>query len=229
MKTDESLLITRSLLTERLQYHTPNNYNYLYGIMKGIALAVAADVILKFPDNPAFWSRVSLWFASLGAVLVSHLTTARGTLITSFRMNILDSILPIALGLLEFILFGVLGPSSEHPNRWHMWWFIFAGHAFVAACLVANRWHLTLPDDYDAELKDIASDLSTWLRKNLIGAGFVCVGALAFGRVALILQFRERTHTVLGLVAAILMAWIVFEAEKERKHIVCFINSEDVV
>lgn len=134
-----------STVADRLRDYTASNYTYLYSLTKGVALATAAFVFLTLLDDPSTeLPRLVLWLASIGAVLITHMTAARGILLTSYRYNALDTIFPLAIGVVETMLFAILQPTAKHPLIWHHWSLLFAIHAFFAVGIVQNRLQLTL-------------------------------------------------------------------------------------
>lgn len=228
MDNNNSLRITRKLVRERLQSYTRDSYVYLYGLVKGIALAAATYAILAVLDSgERIPEKLVLWVASGGAVLVSHVTASAGALLSSHRFNFLDTLLPVLVGLIEFLLFGILAPPGDHPDWWQHWYLLFAIHALVAAGLVTNRFYLTdVEAEFDPDLRDLATAYIHWLRGNVIGAvlvGLAFVMAWVFVQLSPWGDSGSTVHFVLGSVALLSVVPVIREAEHQRARIVMFV------
>ncbi|MFI0354289.1 hypothetical protein [Actinomadura sp. 9N407] len=94
-----------------------NLHNILVGLASGIAGLAAAD-LLNVPENyrdyrVALWL---LWFAALLAVVTAYAGAVIDSVLLPAQIpGIVDLILPLALGIAEFLLFAILAPQGHQP------------------------------------------------------------------------------------------------------------------
>lgn len=223
--------LSASILSERVRNFAYNQYQYIYGIMKGIALATATIVVL-----PAFWNytdsffpRLSFWFASFGAILVTHSTTARGILLANHKYNLFDSTLAIILGFFEFLLFVILQPFTEYPNLWHHWYLVFGIHVCIAGSLVTNRLaQVDVENDFAPSLQKLGITYREWLRSDRKGAFttgvvFIIIWFFVVRLGLLSKQWGDTAHILSGVIAFVLMMRVVRVAESQRIEIAQFV------
>jgi len=228
MKTH--LVIDRQLVENRLQDFTRNSYFYIYGMTKNVALGIAAFVLITFAREPdTLVPRLMFWLASVSVLLVTHATAARGVLLAGYRYGWLDTVVPLAMGLIECLLFTMLQPSKDDPRLW-LWWFVpLAIHMLLAVCLVLNRLHLLKSEDFVRPLQPLAKTLRGWMREDVIGATGCAAFVIAAGSA---LQFWIIPHhppahgwqTTFGLSVFVVMCNVIAKAERERNKIVAFVR-----
>ena len=184
--------LTSKDVKDRLHNYPRENYVYIGTIMKGVALYFASLVILDVLRANIWqdWLKLLPWLTSLAAILVSYMTTSRGVVLTSARANIFDSVVPLLMGIAEFLLFSVLQTSAQYPNFWLNWFGFLSVHALLAVLLVQNRIKKTVPDDFEEDLEPVRREFIGWLRKDLKGASGVCSAAFVLW---LIVRARYRT------------------------------------
>jgi len=226
--------LDRTTVTDRIQgYSYNNNYLYLGGIMKSVALAAGALVLLglvaDFSDN---WPRLLPWLGSLLLVLLTHITWGRGALLTNSRSNVFDSAFPLLMGIAEFLLFAILVPPNLLPQEtiteaWRWWFFVVAGHAGLAIMLISNRIKQTFPrDDFDSDLWDLADQSLRWTRKDRWGATLATIVAVTFGILSIFvlpgqppdLQFRMWFWIMTSLMM-VFFCIPIYQADKQRNQI----------
>jgi hypothetical protein len=165
-----------------------------------------------------------------GTSIVSHLTVGRGILLTSHRFNFLDTLAPLLLGFVEFMLFGILQRWEGHPEWFYYWDLLFATHAFVAALLVTNRlWSTRVEEEFALPLRPLAIEYISWLRGDRKAALWIGAFSLLFWVLFVPCGFSMREsdclHIVLGFLASSSLVPVILKAEKERKRIVEFLAS----
>ncbi|HEY0467418.1 MAG TPA: hypothetical protein VGC79_24630 [Polyangiaceae bacterium] len=225
------MYLDQATIEDRLKSFTPDNYLYVYGIMKGIALGVGAIIVLPFLDDlPTLLPRLSLWLASIAVLMVSHTTAARGILLTSFRYSWLDTLLPLAIGIVECLLFTILQPSKESPDLWQHWYFLMAAHMFLVVLLVLNRLTQTREEDFDPVLHPLVNRYRSWMKWDILGAGVLGICTVAIGiaiNVILLPQWPRVVwwQFIVGTLLVFVMAFVVAKAESERREIIEFIRA----
>lgn len=166
------LPLDKDTVLNRLRDYPHDNYLYLGGIAKGVAMAVAALVLLQiFADLSDRWYKLFPWIGALAASLVSYSKWGRGVLLTNSRANTRDNILPLLLGIMEFFLFAMLIEDKTHPLFWRHWPLALAAHSLLAVFLVANRYiSMNTTQDFDPDLQPIATELKKWMRGDMGGS-----------------------------------------------------------
>lgn len=226
------LSLDRKTVEERLRNFTANNYSSIYGILKNVALAIAALVLTTFlQDRATLVPRFSFWAATIAFLTVTHLTAARGVLLANFRYNWLDFMIPLSMGMVECLLFYILMPNSARPQLWLDWYFLAALHMFLAVILVINRLKLTRVEDFAEDLQPLIIRFTSWLRGDAKGAGICCVITIIIGlvmRLWILPRWPEAEwwQFLCGLCFISVMCVIVATVERQRKQIISFIQNQ---
>jgi hypothetical protein len=174
----------------RLRDHPLESYALISNVAKGIALGVGSLVLLEIVgDIQVEWLRLFPWLASLAAVLISYVKWTRGALLSNARTNVWDSVFPLLIGVVEFLLFGVIAVEKsqfllfgvvaiEKPASflWLNWPLCLAVHALTASALVHNRLRLSLDSDLDTDMSDLGNLYKRWLRNDRLQAGVSGLG-----------------------------------------------------
>lgn len=222
-------------VNQRLLNYPRENYLYIGSFMKSVALAAATAVLLEVLGGfRVHWVRLVPWLASLLAVMVTHLTWNRGTLLTNSRSNLGDVVFPLLLGIDEFCLFGVLSIRLLARDIWH-WWFVVVGlHAVLACALVHNRIQtISITEDFDDALRPLADRVLRWVRtdrkETMIGA----VLAFGLGLVAFFLLPRwlgepwySAVYALLTMPFVCLFAYVSWRADSQRQAIDEYVSRE---
>ena len=184
--------------------------------MKGVAFAAGSIVLIRIiEDWQLYWPRLFPLLSSFLLILMTHVTWSRGALLTNSRANILDSVLPMLMGVLEFLLFAILLPSVREPDLWRWWFFIVAVHSLIAVFIITNRISLTvISEDFEIELDEMANALVKWMNGAQKGAIAVTFLATMFGLVTLLFLPKYTSElinvVVVWLMVAILTAIFIF-------------------
>ncbi len=219
------MMLNVRTVADRVQSFTRDQYIFSYGIMKNIALATAGVVLLTLSEEPeTFIPRLAFWLASVGAILVTHSTAARGMLLAGYRYTLLDSLLPLTHGLIEFLLFAVLAPLKHRTGLWQYWLLLFGLHGICAMILVLNRLACTTVQDCEAILSPLVEDLLRWLKRDWKGAGacgvaYVAAWTLMHFWIVPVFPWWAKGETVLGMHGMVVMILVWIRAEKERSYI----------
>jgi len=213
-------------ITGRLHDYARNNYLFLGNVTKGVALAIATSILLQIlSDLRSEWVRITPWLASLAGILVTYMTWDIGTLLSNSRANILDSLLPLLMGMAEFLLFGIL-LKYDNNNLALLWfnWFACLGlHALIGAIILHNRISVT---DFRRDFEDgaLAGIYQSWLRKSRTGASFMSIACFVVWfllRYWVLRQFGVRTCEITQFCIAIpftfVLAKIISDASR-LKH-----------
>jgi hypothetical protein len=216
--------LTPDEIAARLKSFPHDQYLYVGGFMRSIALAAGTIVLLEIFGN---WRKYRWllfpWIATLLACLVTITTWGRGVLLANSPANILDAVLPMLIGIVEVCMFTILSPrillqresdtTSDGvlpPRSFRHWayWFVFSAmHAFLAVFLVWNRMSLTHVDlDFSADLRSLGLEYVGWMKGDVIGAS---VGTVLSAVSACIL-LRKKKNTLRWSVALTLIPIVVF-------------------
>ena len=104
------------VLQNRLREYVATHYLMLTSITKGVVVNAAAYTLLAIVRDPAnVVPRLALWLASLAGALFSYVTWARGMVMTNEKYNLGDAIRPLAMGIVEILLFAILAPDNSSP------------------------------------------------------------------------------------------------------------------
>jgi hypothetical protein len=224
------LAITKQDIRDRLKAFPRDNYLYIGSIVKGVALALAATVLLQIcADFWHEWKRLPPWFASIAAIMVSYTTWGRGVLVTNSRTNLWDSVFPLVMGIAEFLLFGILLLDPAHSWFWSNWFLFMALHTAGAVGLTHNRLlNSKVPQDFtpDKDMQDLGLAMESWIRQDRFGASMITVGCLiAWACVRWItvpflgLPMALSIQAVLAIPLSAILCKVIYEANKQRQHI----------
>jgi hypothetical protein len=218
-----------------------DQYVYIGGIMRSVALAAAAIVLLEiFWDFRTYWPRLIPWVGSLFAAFVTLATFARGVLLTNSRASLWDLILPTLIGLVEFSLFITLSPRlrprSDHRrfhkfNDWTPWFFYFACHAALGVAIIQNRISDTEPTrDFDEPLRPLANEYMGWMYDDRKGALIGVAVALISGLLVwwVLRKWRTRLwysliYIALTIAPMFVLTHVISEADTQRQRIEEFV------
>jgi hypothetical protein len=173
-------------IVERLHVFPMESYALISNVVKGIALGAGGYVFLEICSQfPAEWMRLVLWMASLAAAIISYLKWSRGAVLANARTNALDSILPLMMGISEFVLFAMLG-SGKSDTLWLNWSAFLALHSWFATGIIHNRLQLIdTKQDFEDCLAPLVVEYLGWLRTD--GSHTLWLGCAGF-----VLWFIER-------------------------------------
>jgi len=117
-------------------------------------------------------------------LIISYGKWSRGALFVNARANALDIVLPMLMGVAEFLLFGVLIVDTKSYNLgesrtlWLNWSAFVAIHSFLGMAIVWNRLHfLDMPRDFDASLTSLVNDYRKWSKQDRLQT--LVVGSIA--------------------------------------------------
>jgi len=164
----------------RLHEYARNNYVFLGNVTKGVALAIATSILLQIlSDFQSEWVRATLWLTSFLGILVTYMTWDIGSLLSNSRANILDSLLPLLMGMVEFLLFGILikSDNKELTLLWFNWFGCLGLHALFGAIIIHNRISVTNFSDDFVDIT-LARLYHAWLKQCRIGASCLSIAAL---------------------------------------------------
>lgn len=151
-------------IQRRLHDFARSNYLFLGSVTKGVVLSIATLVLLQIVgDFRSEWMRLSPWVASFTGIVVSYVTWDVGTVLSNSRTNTLDAVLPLLMGVSEFLLFGVLW-KVDKSTLWLNWLFFSSTHSFLGALIVWNRIRITDLDS-DFEDSDVSKVYDVWLQE----------------------------------------------------------------
>lgn len=203
-------------------------YTTLQALMKGAELLFAANatVVLLAGTLPNRDQRLMFLVVSCLFSLVTLTTWTRGATISGPRLNLLDFIVPMALGVAEISLFLIVAPFHGSPLvPIQFWYAAFAVHAALAMLLVFNRSSQTPYQDFADDLRAKARLMARWMRKDIRGiliplalgcVGFVSHlafrGALAGAVVDAVLATVLSIGAVLVIRQALLQRGILWRA-----------------
>ncbi|TDD81327.1 hypothetical protein E1293_18830 [Actinomadura darangshiensis] len=153
-----------------------NLHNTLVGVALGIAGLAAANLLSASGDyehyQTAFWM---LWVASLLAVVVAYAGTVIGSvLLPAQPPEMLDLLIPLALGIFEFLLFGLLAhkvTGLTDPSRVTFAWFIaFTAFALTAAGAIGRAYWIIKPDTFSSDAAPAVDEYRSGLRRDISSA-----------------------------------------------------------
>lgn len=165
---------------QRLHNHPLQNYALIANVAKGIALGNGSLVLVQILSQvQTAWMRLLPWTASMALLLVSYMKWNRGILVSNSRTNVQDNLFPFAMGVVEFLLFGVLAVAKDSdPLLWLNWCGCVSAHFFVGTAIVHNRIRLAHPtEDFSDELSPLRKEYLRWLRTDRWQT--ICGGVLA--------------------------------------------------
>lgn len=225
--------LTPEDISSRLKNYHRDGYLYIGSILKGVTYAASTFVLLQIiSDLPVNGYKFPLWLASMFLAIVSYATWGRGALLANEYGNIWDSVLPLFLGILEFMLFGILSETqvpedlnSSYPLSWRFWFPLVIVYHIVAACITSNRLKNTqLARDFAPELRTLGEKNVIWIKRDFRGA-IVC-GIVGLGLTILVYMLKEKCNwcSWLSLIFCITSGVVIFNAEKQRKYISIYLS-----
>jgi hypothetical protein len=173
-------------LRQRHDTYLTNHYISLHVTIVSLALGVAgfAAASLIAPSSRFHGYQVVfcvLWLASLLATAVAYAGTMIGAIVLPARVPaIVDLLLPLLLGMSEFLLFAILayqaaGVSSPRAVLTG-WWFTLGAFGFLAAASIWRAFHMIshAPDSavrraLDRYLTDTRRDILAAATLGLLG------------------------------------------------------------
>ena len=240
-----SSTLTVQAIQSRLSQFPHDQYLYIGGFMRSVALAAGTLVLLEILlRGRKYWPRLLPWLVALGATLVTLETWGRGVLLTNSRANVRDAVIPTLMGIMEFCLFAILAPRRTVDDKgmqkdvtifehgtvepWHLWPFLNAIHALLAVFLVLNRISNTDPiNDYAPNLRPLAAEYVSWMWNDVSGAGrgvvvFSVIGVLTI----LLVKYSARKSKVwpkyvcsaLAIVPIVFYSIVVYQANGQRER-----------
>jgi len=247
--------LDRNEVQQRLHNFPRDTYLFIGAINKGIALTLASVAILPMLFNLGEYGyRLGPWLGSMMALLVAHVTWSRGVVLTNARTNLLDTILPLVMGLFEIALFAVLidDPNKVVPDTaWHQWFLVSGCHGICASFLVWNRMRNTVIDrDFDKprskedptkfqppphDLQPLGVRYMEWMRLDRMGAawhGGVSLGVWAL-MAAFVLRAPERhgwgipLYSGLAAFGGLVLLKPILDADRQRRFIETYVNPPD--
>lgn len=159
-------------IQSRLHEYARSNYLFLGNVTKGVVLAIATQVLLQIVgDFRAEWVRLMPWLASFFGIVVTYVTWDIGTLLSNARTNTLDSVLPLSMGVAEFLLFGILW-KIDQSKLWLNWLLCSGTHSLIGGLIAHNRIRIT---DFHADFVDpkMSKIYEAWLLRCKGGAFFL--------------------------------------------------------
>jgi len=218
-------------LQQRLSGHIYSLYmNYSFLIKGGVYTVASMSLFHILTENEAFQKgRFGFWLASFGLSVVTIAKWSRGSVMAAPAATMLDVLLPIAIGIPEYLLFIVLDPMFT--LSWTYWYVVAAIHSALALALVGNRLKQTKTSHYDPELLPLVEKYKKWMWRDLLGAGIIAaissVLFLAtrpeFGKWAILhVPGAELRHTVIAALYLVVGIWITRQAYFEYLDITTF-------
>lgn len=186
----------RSRQSTYLPTHYLSTHITAVGVALGVAGVTAASLIAPGSDTtyrPVFWV---LFGAAVLAIAAAYAGTMIGAILLPATLpGVTDLLMPLALTLSEFLLFGTLAfqiTGVDQPTAIVAWWFAFAafglatfGSVLRARCLLRDR-------EFAGAALGVMRRYRRTLRVDLIATATMCLFGLAFGTV----QWRLHTPAV---------------------------------
>lgn len=221
--------LTKTDIIERLHNHPLQNYALIANVAKGIALATGSLVLLQiFSQIETAWMRLIPWAASMALVLTSYMKWNRGILVSNARTNIQDNLFPFMMGVVEFLLFGVLSIEKDsNPLRWLNWCACASAHFFVGTAIVHNRIRLAHPnEDFGDDISSLRREYLCWLkadRLQTICGGILAAAVSTLNVLWIIPSYGTRAGTYIVCSFALIIAFAAWkpisDANRERERI----------
>ncbi|MFJ3799606.1 hypothetical protein ACIPSJ_25345 [Streptomyces sp. NPDC090088] len=177
--------LTRDQLKARLHDHMPNHYTQLHGTLVSIALGAAgfaaAGLAIHKKDEvettPLMWL---MWVGGLLAIAAVYSGTVTGVFALPAGIpSLWDLLIPLAIGLAQFMVFGVLTRSVvDFSNSGPLvvgWFAAMTGvGAFAVAGILRARRLLKL-SSYETSVRGDVSKYRERLTGDAVGAGILAV------------------------------------------------------
>lgn len=211
-------------IQSRLHDYARNNYLFLGNVTKGVVVSIATLVLLEIVSNfHAEWMRLVPWLASFVGIVVTYVTWDVGTILSNARANALDSVLPLAMGVAEFLLFGILfnGGQTSQTSLWLNWFFCAGTHGVVGAVIVHNRIRVT---DFRGDFVDpkISTIYEAWMRRCRKGASGVAVVSYAVWlcqKLWIPTGYKDIFQFAFGIPYAFLMVGIIRDTTTMKRRV----------
>jgi len=216
---DPASLPKDSVVYQRQDMYLANHYTTLHVTVVGLALGVAgvvASSLLAGTPSPNFDAYQSalyvLWLASLLGIAVAYGGPMIANILMPARIPaVVDLVLPLLLGVCEFMQFTILGyrltgwtsPRAVLAG----WWFTFGAFGLVASLGTWRAYYLI--DRANKSAVGVVASCAKRLRSNIFGAAATAVlGGLIGIYYLLLVRSRTEVNTVLAIaaVAALLFA-----------------------
>jgi hypothetical protein len=209
-KIDKSQLQARldTYLVERIL----NLHNILVGVALGVAGLAAANLLDVHRNHQDY--RVTLWllwFAGLLAVVTAYAGAVIGSVLLPSRIpGIVDLLVPLGLGILEFLLFGILAHKvtglSSPTSVMAAWFFAFTGFCMAAVLAIWRASHLIDPGAFSPDLARTVLGYLAGIRADMISATVMAAISLAAAIVNLTVR-----HPVIQdrILASVIVAGLV--------------------
>lgn len=220
--------LTREDIASRLKNHQRDGYLYIGGFMKSVTFAAGTIVLIEIlSGGVGTWIRFPLWVAALLASIVTYLTWGRGILLTNSRGNLWDSILPLLMGIVEFMLFGVLSTKTFASDDsicheiWKWWFLVVALDFLIAVGITRNREkNIEVKKDFTPSLQDLGEQLLIWIQEDGNGAIKGFWYALVVGIISLFIPEDWRwIYSIFSLPLIWVFGKAILKAEAERHKI----------
>jgi hypothetical protein len=208
-----------SHLRDRVRSHLPGTYLLIVSIVKGVAIGNAGVALGHYLTGPPSIEVVvtgaGMITVSLMAITVTYNATVSGSLLASWRPSWVDTLMPMLIGLLEFLMFTVAqsGTSSRVVAKWSG---ILVVWGLMAAFVI---WHIRrrLPVSSDKvsqgmEHDDGVQDLYIWYRSALGGdlAGASTFSVLAGALFVVASGLGESPWWIRATLTGILLAFLAW-------------------
>lgn len=219
--------LSRSDVAGRLINYQRDSYLNMGSVMMGVSFAAGTIVLLEIlQDLPSNWARLTYWFASLMTNIVSYLTWGRGTLLANSRGNLRDSVLPLLLGVGEFLLFAILSVKTFVEADVWRWWFFIAAFVLICAVLIThNRLMVTkVTEDFTPDLQDLGHEMLEWIKEDRKGAWVGTFVALALFAGTWVWPLGNNwLSAALAVPFILIFIKVIRDAEKQRARIEEFV------
>lgn len=229
--------LTPEDISSRVKNFHRDGYLYIGSILKGVTYAASTIVLLEILSNfPENWFKIPLWSASMCLAIVSYATWGRGALLANQHGNICDSILPLILGILEFILFGILSEneavkdtSSSSPLDWRLWFVFVTLYHLVAVGITFNRLkNVKVSRDFAPELKALGEESVDWIKGDRLGAtGGMLTSLFLVFLVFVVFKNWGNWNSLFSLSYVIIAIIVIRKTENQRKKIIQYLEAID--
>lgn len=170
--------MTTGEIEERWRNHARANYDRIWSVMKGATLANSAYVLTQ-PGLTQNWTRWPFWIVSFLALTVTYYGYSVGSILTPLDIRLRDAVLPLMLGVAEFVMFSALiarPAASSGPPR--AWYFAFAVFGALASSVIWSVRARALSQGFDDDLKTLVDNHRQSLRNSGIGSAVTAISAM---------------------------------------------------